>query len=102
MWNIDHSREGNDLVGISGRSFRYAIALLLLGAGIALALIFLPRLLYPPLTNEQLQGVGDALMRLQFKSARSALEIEFRWQLITMAGMFLGAGVIGSWIWSKK
>ncbi|WP_371781075.1 hypothetical protein [Streptosporangium subroseum] len=70
--------------------------------GITLGLAFLPRLVYPPLTNEQLQGVGDALLRLQFKGARSALEIEFCWQMITIIGMFLGTGAVGFWMWSKK
>ncbi|MFB9878106.1 hypothetical protein ACFFMN_09205 [Planobispora siamensis] len=87
---------------MSGRFFGYAIGLLLLAVGVTLGLIVLPRLVYPPLTNEQLQGVGEALMRLQLKSARSALEVEFRWQLIALVGMFLGAGMIGSWMWSKK
>ncbi|GIH91160.1 hypothetical protein Psi01_17900 [Planobispora siamensis] len=89
-------------MGVSGRFFGYAIGLLLLAVGVTLGLIVLPRLVYPPLTNEQLQGVGEALMRLQLKSARSALEVEFRWQLIALVGMFLGAGMIGSWMWSKK
>lgn len=89
-------------MGIPARFFGYALGLFLLAVGVTLGLAFLPRVVYPPLTNEQLQGVGDALLRLQLKGTRSVLEIEFRWQMITIMGMFLGTGAIGYWMWSKK
>ncbi|MEV8634160.1 hypothetical protein AB0395_21125 [Streptosporangium sp. NPDC051023] len=78
------------------------IALLLLATGITIGLALVPRAIYPSLANEQLQGISDPLVRLQLKNARSALEIEFRWQLIAVTGIFLGTGVIGSWVRHKK
>ncbi|GLW22267.1 hypothetical protein DI270_003060 [Microbispora triticiradicis] len=78
------------------------MALLLLVALVGAGVIFLPRVVYPPLTNEQLQYIDDTVVRLQLKSARSALEIEFRWQLIAMVAIFLTAGVVGFRMWLKK
>ncbi|WP_214325300.1 hypothetical protein [Nonomuraea sediminis] len=69
---------------------------------VAIGVILLPRVIYPPLTNEQLQYIGDPMMRLQLKGTRSALEIQFRWQLIAMVGIFLAAGVLSLRMWPRK
>jgi hypothetical protein len=61
--------------------------------------IYLPRLVYPPLSGPDLQGVGGAVVRISLQNARYQLQNDFRGELLqSLAALFVVAGAVAAWL----
>ncbi len=61
-------------------------------------IVFLPRLLYPPLSQAELQGVPTAKERIGLQQAQSQLQSSVRTPLLQGLGaLFLIAGLVATW-----
>jgi len=72
------------------------------GAGLVALLLgcvlVFPRLLYPPLSPEELAGVADADRRVELQQAQSQLQSDTRQLLLQgLGGLLLVAGVVATW-----
>jgi uncharacterized protein YjbI with pentapeptide repeats len=60
--------------------------------------VFLPRLLYPPLSRAELQGVSTAKERIELQQAQSQLQSNVRTPLLQGLGaLFLIGGLVATW-----
>jgi hypothetical protein len=62
------------------------------------SLLFVPRLLYPPLTSSDLGGVSDATERITLQQAQAKLQNDARSTLLQRYGGFvLFLGAVATW-----
>lgn len=82
------------------RRTRFLVTLTIcLGFSLLLLVIsYLPTLVYPTLSTEELQGVVATDKRIELQSARYQLQEHFRGQLLQgLAGFFVIAGAVAAW-----
>ncbi|GAA3604199.1 hypothetical protein GCM10022419_106030 [Nonomuraea rosea] len=76
------------------------IAGVLLGALLLLlaALLYVPRLFFPPLSPGELRAVSGAETRIQLQQAQAGLQSGLRGQLLqAFGGLFVVAGIVAAW-----
>jgi hypothetical protein len=74
------------------------LAVLAFASLLAVGVVFLPWLLYPPLSSAQLQGVPTVKERIELQQAQAELQNHARTPLLQgLGGLLLAAGAIATW-----